>query len=727
MTKEIMRSIDRVLDHLSKRGCNPLPKNDGRYYLAHCPAHDDQHPSLKVEEAPDGKVLLKCFAGCSAKQIVRALGLEMDDLFPAKPSKPRPLKRSDDVKTTIYEIRDEHGDLRAIHKRLDMADGSKRFHWITPDGEISRGHIKATELPLYGIHKLDGCGFVIVTEGEKAAEALWGVGIPAVGTVCGAASTPCDDALKPLLGVAPVYLWPDADEAGRDHMERIAHRLHTLGHKDVRLILWPQARQGDDAADLIAGSGSEAREKIQDLLQQAKPWQPAISPASFPLTDAGNAELIAHIAGDRIRYDHQRQRWLVWNGTHWIPDADGEVDRIALDAARHRLRAAADIPDASERQAAARWALQSESAYRRKAALEWARSLRPIADRGEGWDADPWLLGVPNGVVDLRTGELREGRPADKITLIAGAPFDPHAQCPRWEAFLREIFLDNQALIDFIHRAVGYSLTGLTTEQCLFLCYGTGANGKSTFLAALRHVLGDYAANTPFQTFEEIRTNSASNDVAALYGKRLVTSAEAKERARLNEARIKVMTGGDPITCRFLFREFFTYTPVLKLWLAVNHKPTVTDESHGFWRRIRLIPFNARFDGSKADPTLLEKLKAEASGILTWAVRGCLAWQSDGLKTPKVVTEATEEYRAESDFIGGFIKERCLIDPAVRCRAKELYEAYLEWARENGADELTATVFGRRITERGFRKVHTREGKLYEGIGLLTEHPLDMP
>ncbi len=316
------------------------------------------------------------------------------------------------------------------------------------------------------------------------------------------------------------------------------------------------------------------------------------------------------------------------------------------------------------------------------AMLELARSQPPIADKGKNWDADPMLLGVPNGIVDLRRGELRDGRRDDRVCMQAGVAFDSKASCDRWLQFLDEVFDGDKDLIEYICRAVGYSITGDVSEQCLFLLHGVGANGKSTFLNAIRHAVGDYGYNMPFTTIEMDRRASIPNDLAALVGRRLVTASETNEATRLNEGRVKALTGGDPVTARFLNREFFTFRPVAKFWLAVNHKPRVTDDSHGFWRRVRLIPFTQQFPGDKM---LESKLKVEAPGILRWAVEGCKQWQERGLDPPDCVRSATEEYRQESDVIEGFIAERIEVtNEDIELPIREIVEAYDRWAEREG-------------------------------------------
>lgn len=445
--------------------------------------------------------------------------------------------------------------------------------------------------------------------------------------------------------------------------------------------------------------------------------------AGLPLTEAGNAEAFAQIFQDSVRYDHRRNRWMIWKSPRWHADADGEIYRLALNATRERGRAAFEIESKEERVKAVRWALQSESRQKLKAMLDGAQSMTPITDTGADWDKGDWFLGCENGMIDLQEGALREGDASHRITLSTGIHYNESAQCPRWLQFLDEVFGDEK-LIEFIQRAVGYSLTGDISEQVLFLCYGNGANGKSVFLAILRAILGDYAANTPFSTFETLDRNGSTNDIAALVGKRLITSSETRENARMNEARVKALTGGDPLTARFLFGEFFTFEPKGKIWLAVNHRPRVSDDSYGFWRRVRLIPFEKTFGPDKADPRLLDKLRDELPGILAWAALGCLDWQRDGMKPPEIVTAATEEYRVESDVLARFFEEKCELAEGKQETAGALYKGYEAWAEENGENKIGSQSFRRRLGEKGLNKKRERDqsGKVkvfYTGIKLI--------
>jgi putative DNA primase/helicase len=434
-------------------------------------------------------------------------------------------------------------------------------------------------------------------------------------------------------------------------------------------------------------------------------------------TDLGNAELFARFFHDKVRHDHARDRWLLWQEHWWTPDSDGQVVRLAKQIPRIRAEAVPHIADEDDRKRARKFAVSSESQTKIKAAIELAKSERPLAESGN-WDSDPWLLGVSNGIIDLKTGALRNGRQSDRITIQSEVRFDPAAECLRWKQFLREVFSHDRELIEFVQRAIGYCLTGDVREQVLFFCYGTGANGKSTFLDVIKHVLGQYALNLPFSAFELKSRQGIPNDIAALEGKRFVTALETNEATQLNEARIKALTGCDPVTARFLYKEWRTFAPTFKIWLAFNHKPEVSDDSFGFWRRVRLIPFERQFSNEDADPKLLAKLKAEAPGILAWAVEGCLKWQAQGLGTPRAVERSTAEYRKQSDSVENFLDSHCKIGNDLRVGSTELHQRFLEWAQANGEAQLNQKTFGERLAARGFTRRPCGHNKVWTWFGL---------
>jgi P4 family phage/plasmid primase-like protien len=452
--------------------------------------------------------------------------------------------------------------------------------------------------------------------------------------------------------------------------------------------------------------------------------------SAFPLTETGDAEHFAYLNRDRVRYDHLRGRWLLFDGVRWAPQSSGEVDRLARDSVRARQMAAMKVRDDEPRKAMLNWAVKGEDRKRRTNLLALAQTEEMVTDPGDAWDLDPWLLGVPNGVVDLRTGELRPGRPEDRITMQAGAPFDPDARCPLWDRTLRDVFDGDEEMVAYVDRFLGYSLTGDCREEVLALCWGDGANGKGTLMNTVGRLLGDYADDLPFSALELSNRNSIPNDIAKLVGKRFVTSSETSESRRLNAARVKALTGRDPMTARFLHREFFTFEPVAKFWLATNEKPVVRDTSTGFWRRINLIPFLRSF-ADAPDLRLKDKLREEGPGILARLVRGCLAWQKEGLRPPAAVVAATTEYRGESHPLARFLDECCVLAPEVRAGSGELFAAYRRWcgdAREE--HQLGRNTFGAALRERFAEEPGARDAKgramvRFVGVGLAEERGRD--
>ena len=437
----------------------------------------------------------------------------------------------------------------------------------------------------------------------------------------------------------------------------------------------------------------------------------------LPMTETGNAEAFGLLFGDCFRYNWTAKEWLYWDGKRWAPDTTGEAERAMLLAVRERGSAAFQIEEEVEQKKRIKWALSSENRRRLQASLEIAQSLCPFPIEAKDLDRDPWLLNVQNGTLDLRTGELRPHRQEDFITRILDYPYNPDAECPRWDEFLGEIFDWDGDLAYFVRKAVGYSLTGDVSEDVFFLLYGKGCNGKTTFLDTLRTILGPYALQAEFSTFLTERTREApSPGIARLAGARFVVAIEVPEGKRLAEAVLKSLTGGDTLVARFLYQKtYFEFRPQHKLWLAANHRPVIRDFSPAMWRRIRLVPFEVSFLG-REDPRLQEKLLSEAEGILAWAVRGCLEWQGESLEPPKAVQAATEEYYLEQDQLGRFLRACCEEDPSATCPASDLYEAYEEWCERSAEEPMSKNAFGRQMGER-FSKGRGHGGRtIYRGV-----------
>ena len=515
-----------------------------------------------------------------------------------------------------------------------------------------------------------------------------------------------------------------------DSQQAIKKAIPQIGLRQLRAAI-PSAKNAGNGAGRPHGDDStEAQTQVNDTKVDSEA-RDNIRLRHFPLSDAGNAEMFATIYGHNVRYMHGLDRWLVWRGHWWQPDTNGELFRLAKGCARVRFQLTWDqIQDEKGRKASAAHAIRSEQGSGIAAMLKLARAEHPItvgSDEADQWDSDPWLIAVANGVVDLRTGDLRAGKREDRVTMNLPFRYDPEAACPRWAQFIAEVMDGDPEMVAYLQRQVGYSLTGLTSEQVWWLLYGKGANGKSVFLETLADAFAPLAFTTPFATFERQRSGGIPNDLAALAGRRLVMASETNENAKLNEARIKGVVHGGPQTARFLNKEFFTFNSQVKLWLGVNHKPQVDDNSKGFWRSVHMVPFTRTFEGAAADPHLKDKLMIEAPGILAWAVRGCLEWQRVGLNPPAIVTAATAEYRREADQMSEFIADACETGPGCQVQAGELAKAYGRWAEAQGMherdkDRLTATTLGRRMADReGVSKKHGKRGTIYHGIGLKSD------
>ncbi len=331
--------------------------------------------------------------------------------------------------------------------------------------------------------------------------------------------------------------------------------------------------------------------------------------------------------------------------------------------------------------------------------LESAKSLLAVEDNH--LDADPWLLNVENGTIDLRTGRREKHDPSDLLTKIAPVHADRRAKCPLFKKFLERITGDDAAFRAYMQKAVGYSLTGITTEQVLFFVHGkSGNNGKSTLVNLIRDMLGDYGLHTPTETLlVKQYDNAIPADLARLDGARMVTAIEANFNRHLDEARIKSMTGGEPITARFMRQNFFQFMPVLKLWLVANDRPRVRGTDEAFWRRVRVIPLTIEIPIAERDLDLLTKLRAEWPGILAWAVRGCLKWQREGLVEPDVVRSATKGWRREMDHLKRFVTEQLDIAAGFKIAASQLFDRYKKWCDQNGEQSLKIQDFKAKLHE----------------------------
>ena len=437
------------------------------------------------------------------------------------------------------------------------------------------------------------------------------------------------------------------------------------------------------------------------------------------LTDATNARRLFEEHGKDIRYIAAWKKWIVWNGKYWDTDEGGAlVHEKGLEMIRNIYDELLKTDDPRERMEIEKYGIISESTRRRESLIKAAQWITELNVKPEELDINPWLLNVRNGTVDVASGEFKTQSQKEMITKIANVEYNPNADCPQWKKFVREIMDYKAELIEFLQTAIGWAITGDISEQIMFILFGTGANGKSTFLNTIMYLLGDYATATPTETFMKKNGDQATNDIARLRGTRFVTTTEAEQGRRISEPLIKKITGNDQMTARFLYGEYFNFTPTFKIFMATNHKPVIKGTDYGIWRRIRLIPFLTRIEEDKQDKHLEQKLREETSGILNWILEGAERWKREKLKTPAIVLNATDEYKNEMDVIGNFIKESCIQNPEVSIRIRELFKAYQEWCEQNNEHAVSERFLGLRLKEMGFEQKRSSEARYWLGLGL---------
>jgi len=439
----------------------------------------------------------------------------------------------------------------------------------------------------------------------------------------------------------------------------------------------------------------------------------------LPLTDVGNAERLVTDHAEEIRFV-PAVGWHVWDGRRWRRDGDGEVMRRMKITTRTMREEAAKLGQQGDEL----WkhANRSESRPRLEAALALAQTDSAVIAHVDALDADPYLLNVENGTINLRTGALQPHRPSDLLTKLAPVHYDPDATSPRWAGVLRDATGEDEDLLAFLARAFGYTLTGDTGDEVLFFAHGPAATGKSTVLEALKATLGDYAATADFETFLARRGEAGTrSDIARLAGARLVIGTEVDDGKRLAEGLLKQVTGGDTVTARFMYQDYFEYRPQFKLWLAANHRPRVNAQDEAMWRRIVQIPFTRVVPPEQRDPGLKRKLTTDAtarSAILAWAVRGCLAWQTHGLAVPAAVRSYTAEYRAENDPIADWLTACGRVTHGRITAASALRASYEAWAEANGERPVSAKALGDALSHLGCTRSKLRGDRAWQNIEL---------
>ena len=716
----------QFLDAL-QRATGHAPKKTGSGWEAHCPAHDDRHPSLSVTEKSD-KLLMHCRAGCETKDIVEALNLQMSDLFFDDPH----------AKTTSrivaeYNYIDADGGLLYQVVRFEP----KNFKQRRPDpngGWFWRlNGVVRVPYNLPDVREAAALGkWVFVAEGEKDCDRLTKLGLTAT-TGAGGAGKWRQEYDEHFTG-AKVAILSDNDAPGRKHAQDVARHLQGIA-ETVRVVELPDLPVKGDVSDWIDAGGTT--EALRALVNATAEWAPGDADEADEKVD--DEKGVSGVAGDapRVRAeictdaytatmfakDHSGDvcwvpgwGWMLYDGTHWCKDTTGAVGDMVESLGQRFREMALGLRDTATARVLYVWAKHVES--QRGVGDIMGRAQHRLAAQVANFDTHPMLLNFQNGTLDFDVGtgtpRLRPHDSADRLTHFIPHDYDPAAKCPRWEAFVEQI-LPQIGVRSFVQRAMGYSVLGFTVEQCFFLAWGSGANGKSVFLNSVKDALGRTVATQADPSTLMASTKGIRADVARLCGARLVCALETGDGNRLDETLIKGLCGGDPMVAEHKYQAPFEFVPTFALWLGTNHRPAIRGTDLAIWRRVRLMPFDVTIPEAEQDRHLQSKLADEAPGILRWIVDGTTQYLRDGLKPPTEVLVATEQYRSDEDVVGQFLDECTVEIPNATVGASELFEAYQSWSGDN---RLSQTAFGRRLTDRGVRRITHSGRKRYADLGL---------
>jgi putative DNA primase/helicase len=456
-------------------------------------------------------------------------------------------------------------------------------------------------------------------------------------------------------------------------------------------------------------------DEVRTIARSVAQYEPATD-APTTYTDYYNARRFFDANQDRLLYV-EGTGWYVWDDKRWTPDKSRRHHAFAQKAAlgiKDEIHAGMD---ADARKALLRWAAQSQDARRINGMISEARPM--FAGNAERFDQKPMLFNVLNGTIDLATGEFREHRRTDYLTQLAPVTYDPKAKCPNWVEFVSQIQPDTTTR-GYLKRAAGYSITGETSEQVVFVVHGSGGNGKSTFVTTLQRIIGGYYQEAPLGFVKLKKWDSHPTEYMLVKSKRLVAVIEQTGHSQINMELIKLMTGGESMTARKMHSDFEeSFEQTAKLWLRYNEKPIIRETDEGTWRRVRLIPFTQTFDGKqhRRDTNLLDKLAQEHSGILNWLIEGCREWRERGLGEAPEVDKATQEYREDSDLLGQFISDCCRKRNGAFSETKRLFTAWQGWCVTSGLHPGNALSFGKMLSAAGFESDRARvNGVLSRGF-----------
>jgi putative DNA primase/helicase len=666
-------------------------KFDGKEYKALCPAHDDHDPSLNFHDGAKGRIIFQCRSQkCTYKAITDSIRAK----FNVDLSGPRRGNGTDRIDAR-YPYCSARGDLlyevvRVIPKDFKQRrPGGSGGEWIW--------NLKGVERVPYRLPSLAAAiergETIFIPEGEKDVDALVRIGLTASCNSGGACHW--QKTLTPHFKGADVVILPDNDDQGRQHAEQVAQMLAHAA-KQIRILALPDLPAKGDVSDWLRAGGT--REQLLQLAATSTPKRDQV----VDLSEDGIALEFAARHLDKLRFCHSAGAWFDFTGTHWRRDNTARGFAWARDLCR---------------EVNASGLAQLKKMTTATAVERGARADQRLAVTAPTWDRDQWLLGTPGGTVELRTGELRPARANDYITKLTSVAPSDSAEPELWLRFLEQATRGDQQLIRFLQQIAGYALTGDIREHALFYIYGDGGTGKGTFTHTIQNVLGSYATVAPMELFIEAHGERHPTELAFLLGGRLVTAVETEKGRAWAQARIKQLTGGDPVTARYMRQDFFTFQPTWKLLLIGNHAPILRNVDVATRRRFNVIPFT--FKPDVEDPKLEERLRPEWPGILRWMIEGCLDWQANGLLRPPVVITATADYFEDQDVLGRWIADRCETGRNCVATNADLFRSWAAFAEENGTHPGKSQSLTGELAKLGYRRVknvHGIRGRGFAGI-----------
>jgi putative DNA primase/helicase len=442
---------------------------------------------------------------------------------------------------------------------------------------------------------------------------------------------------------------------------------------------------------------------------------------NFNRSDTGNADRLVHFFGDKLKFNKTNDKWYIYNGKAWVIDLTDMIYDFVKETIKKMYGEASLIENSEDRKGLLKHISYTEKYQNQKNLLALAEKDANVRIKIDEFDSRLDLYNCLNGTIKFNDGDYSfySHSKDDHLTQIVRVEYNSTAKSEKWSDFLNFIFNNDITLIEFIQRAIGYSLTGYTSEDCLFFMFGIGANGKSTFVEIIKMLLGDYFKKANNDLILQNKSEGVRNDIARLNGARFVVLSEIEDGRRLNESLVKDLTGGDTITTRYLYKEYFEFKPQFKLWLYGNHKPIIRGTDEGIKRRIRLIPFEVVIPNDQRQPRekILNDMKKELPGILNWALEGYTKWKANGLGIPDKVKIATAQYFDDMDIISGFIKERCNTSDEIEIKANDLYNAFKQYLNETGENiNISQRKLNDSLREKGFSSIRRREGYFWQKL-----------